>query len=439
MVILSNSDMFEVRINSLLADYDRDTITTLYQPIIGYTALAIFFTLWSEANVQKVLSFSSHEQLFSRMKIAPGNFIEARKVLEGVGLLKTKLEKAPGTSIYHYELNAPKTPERFFADTLLYGMLIQALGENDASRLKRVYELEQRSSDGEDISSTFNDVFHPDFEDKSFLLATNDSGQMIGRNNVKLQTEFSYSEFFKYLGEISQISDRAISKKEMKEVERLASLYGVDEEVTAKVVANAYNPRKEKGERLDFKAINEALMDAAHYSHILKRGRNKSKSTVTSETQIASKINLFEKVSPYEMLSILQGGTKVAPSDIKIIDILSKDYALNNGVVNVIIDFVLSMNKNILSKAYAEKIAASFNRENIETTIDAMNYCNEVLASTSGRKKSKVTNNNEDEIEIKTTKSKTKKGEVSQEEWDELFEDNKEDSDNGETDTELPF
>ena len=42
MVILSENDMFEVKITSLLADYDRETITNLYQPIIGYTALAIY-------------------------------------------------------------------------------------------------------------------------------------------------------------------------------------------------------------------------------------------------------------------------------------------------------------------------------------------------------------------------------------------------------------
>ena len=49
MVILSESDMFEVKITSLLADYDRETITNLYQPIIGYTALAIYFSFWSVA------------------------------------------------------------------------------------------------------------------------------------------------------------------------------------------------------------------------------------------------------------------------------------------------------------------------------------------------------------------------------------------------------
>ena len=439
MVVLSNNDMFEVRLNSLLADYDRETLTNLYQPIIGYTSLAIYFTLWSEANVQKVLSFTSHEQLFSRMKIAPGAFIEARKVLEGVGLLKTRLEKAYEINIYHYELNAPKTPERFFGDTLLYGMLIQALGENDASRLKKVYEIENHVDEGEDITSSFNDVFHPDFEDNSFLLATNDEGKIIGRNNVKLQTEFSYEKFFKELASISQISERALSKKEMKEIERLSSLYGVDEKSAATAVANSYNPRNEKGDRVDFNLVNESLMNAANYSHIFKRNRNNKKSnTINSDSQIASKINLFEQTSPYKMLSILQGGTKVAPSDIKIIDLLSKDYALKNGVVNVIVDYVLSTNKNILSKSYAEKIAASFNRENIETTLDAMNYCNEVLNSST--KKRKVANSEE----VEENKNETEKEEkatsvnVSQEEWNKLFKE-EEDGDNGETDTELPF
>ena len=434
MVVLSNNDMFEVRINSLLADYDRDTIANLYQPIIGYAAVAIYFTLWSEANVQRILSFSSHEQLFARMKIAPGNFIEARKILEGVGLLKTRLEKAPGTNIYHYELSAPKTPERFFEDTLLYGMLIQALGEKDASRLKKVYEVERISQEGEDISSTFNDVFHPDYEDPSFAIATNKDGQVIGRNNVKLQTEFSYERFFKSLGEISQISDRALSKKEMKEIERLASLYGIDEETTATVVANAYDPNKNKGDRVDLKIVNESLMNEANYSFILKRTKTRKKSEISSDTQIASKINLFENVNPYKMLSILQGGTKVAPSDLKIIDILSKDYALSNGVVNVIVDFVLSMNKNVLSKAYAEKIAASFNRENIETTIDAMNYCNEILNN------KKKTTKKLTKIEAVVENNVVEEKKTTSEDWDELFKEDEEGGeDNGTIESELPF
>ena len=57
-----------------------------------------------------------------------------------------------------------------------------------------------------------------------------------------------------------------------------------------------------------------------------------------------------------------------------IIDNLSKDYNLANPVINVVIDFVLTMNNNVFSKYSAEKIAASLSRENVETAVDAMEY-----------------------------------------------------------------
>ena len=172
MVILSENDMFEVKITSLLADYDRETITNLYQPIIGYTALAIYFSFWSESRIQKLLSYSSHEQFLARMKLTPGAFIEGRKLLEAVGLVKTRLETIRDVKIYHYELLAPKTPKGFFNDTLLYGLLIQSLGEAEAERIKRVYEIHNQELVGEDISSSFNDIFHPDFEDAAFMKAS---------------------------------------------------------------------------------------------------------------------------------------------------------------------------------------------------------------------------------------------------------------------------
>lgn len=439
MVILSNNDMFEVRINSLLADYDRDTLTNLYQPIIGYTALAIYFTLWSEAMIQKVLSLSSHEQLFIRMKIAPGNFIEARKLLEAVGLVKTRLEKLKGTNIYHYELMNPKTPKGFFSDTLLYGMFIQALGESDAERIKRVYEVSGNEEDeGEDISSTFNEVFHPDFEDNSFLIAANSENKTVGRNQAQIETEFSYEKFFDELANISQISDKALSKKEMKEIERLASLYNIDEATAARVVSENYDSSKDKGERLDIEKINQAFINEANYTFINKHQRKKSQ--VSSDTQLASKINWLENTKPIDVLRILQGGTKVAPADIKIIEILSKDYDLSNGVINVIIDFVLTRNNNVLSRSYCEKVAASFNREGIETVIDAMNYLNNILSGHKKSKKSKTKRKSENEDNIEENNNKESSNGVSKEEWDELFEDEeKGEKGDGTSDGDLPF
>ena len=176
------------------------------------------------------------------------------------------------------------------------------------------------------------------------------------------------------------------------------------------------------------------MINEVNYIFITKK-RGRKSSGVSGDTELAKKINLFEKITPIELLKILQGGSKVAPSDIKIIETLSKDYQLSNGVINVIIDFVLSMNKNVLSRGYAEKMAASFNREGIETVIDAMNYCNEVInknrGSSKGRRK---TNSNTETKELEDNN-----GHISQEQWDELFEEEKDEEKDGTTDGELPF
>lgn len=374
MVILSENDMFEVKITSLLADYDRETITNLYQPIIGYTALAIYFSFWSESRIQKLLSYSSHEQFLARMKLTPGAFIEGRKLLEAVGLVKTRLETIRDVKIYHYELLAPKTPKGFFNDTLLYGLLIQSLGEAEAERIKRVYEIHNQELVGEDISSSFNDIFHPDFEDAAFMKASLNSDNTKDRNKSKIVTEFNYEKFFDYVKHNSQISETAFTKKEMKEIERLSTLYGITEEVAGHVVINCYSPENEKGKRVDLKQFNEDLMNEVRFSSTSRKSSKYNSNKVMGEEGLAAKIKFFEVTNPKDVLRVLQNGTKPAKADLNILYSLSQDYNLPNPVINVVIDFVLTMNNNVLSTYSAEKVAASLSREGVQTAVDAMEY-----------------------------------------------------------------
>lgn len=411
MVILSENDMFEVKITSLLADYDRETITNLYQPLIGYTALAIYFSFWSESKIQKLLSYSSHEQFLARMKLTPGAFIEGRRLLEAVGLVKTRLEKVKDLKIYHYELLAPKTPKGFFADTLLFGLLIQNLGEAEANRIKRVYEIHEQELVGEDISSSFNDIFHPDFEDAAFLKAASNTDNAKDRNKGKIDTEFNYEKFFDYLKENSQISENAFTKKEMKEIEKLATLYGVTEEVAAHVVINSYSPENEKGKRVDLHQVNEDFKNEVSYSKASRKSNKKN--MVVGEEGLAAKIKFFEVTNPKEVLRVLQNGTKPAKADLNILYILANDYNLPNPVINVVIDFILTMNNNVLTTYSAEKIAASLSREGVETAVDAMEYLKANYVRENKAKK--TTTAKTTKVEIETNKAEQTSEEEDQE------------------------
>ena len=392
MKVLANQDFLEVRLASLIADFDRDTLSNLYQPMIGYEALSLYMTLWSEANNEKVSPLCTHEQLFLRMRMPAGAFVEARKYLEATGLLKTFVSQGQDYKIYHYELYAPKSPRGFFDDALLYGMLIKSIGEKNSTRLKNIYLVEPKQDYGEEITAKFMEVFHPQFNDEAFVEAANEESKLKGRNAGKIKGQFSYEAFFDYLKQISQIQESAFYKNEMKEIERLATLNGVNEEEAANLVSKLYDPSQNKGHRIDFDKLAKAMQEMTDlkYRGVNNKRQVRQPNLVSGETDLARKINLMEKNSPKDYLSILQGGTKPASADLKVINDLSKNYNLPNPVINAIVDYVLYKADNVLSRPYAEKVAVSLVRENILTAVDAMNYLKKVDKKSRSKKANKT-------------------------------------------------
>ncbi len=423
MNIVNSKDFLEAKLVSLIADYDVETIANLYQPIIGHQAMSLFITLWSEAKNQKITPLITHEQLFSRMQIAPGEFVEARKALEAVGLIQTYLEKSSDMNIYHYAVFSPKTPKIFFDNSLLFGMLIKNIGEADANRYKSIYYFEQPSPKGEDISASFAEVFHPDFDNPVFARVLASSSQSIDRTVGKVQIVFSYEQFFASLGEVSQIKPEAITKKEMKEIERLATLFGVNEMTAANDVASVYSPTVAKGKRIDLAQLTKLFQDETNYNYLAIKRNNGRPQKVSGSTDLAHKVNMFETMSPKNYLGVLQNGSRPAGADLRLINDLSSNFHLSNGVINAIIDFVLTVNNNVLSRAYSEKIAASLAREGITTAVDAMNYLRRIYRPKDKEtpivspKKPEVTNSGDIESKEKTNSSKDEPS------WEEMIDD----------------
>lgn len=367
MVILNSSDYFETHLASLIADYDKDTLVNLYQPIIGYGAFALFMSLWSEAKNQSITTMSAHEGLFITLQMNTSDFIKARKRLEAIGLLKTYLSSDGDTHLYTYQLYAPKTPDEFLNDPILSSTLKKQAGDSYFKRIQKIY-LKPASEDyGEDISVSFKDIYSIDGINQTPM------GKYLNRNN-SMTLGFSYENFFVELGKVSQISSSSISSKEMKEVARIATVNGIDEETMAKLVVTVYNPHFEKGNRIDSDSLTRVCQDEVNYAFISKKKVVGVSSSVSSDSDLGQKITIMETTSPKDYLAVIQNGTKPASSDVRIINSLSRDFHLPNAVINALVDYVLAVNNNVLSKALCEKVAASLVREGINNVLDAMNY-----------------------------------------------------------------
>ena len=401
---------------SLVADYDIETLFNLYGPIIGAIGSALYMSLLGEAHNQRITKVSTHESLLVKLQINTSEFLKARGYLEGLALLKTYVEKVGEETTYHYELYAPRTPNKFFANALLFGTLIKNVGEKEAMRLKMIYEINNETSSGSEISKTFGEVFNPDFNDMAYQQASNNNSDNKDRRTAKIDSEFNFDRFFEALETVSQIKREAIAKKELKEIERLAALYGIDETNAANIVSYLYDANKEKGNRIDLKELAKMLREDTNYRFLTaNNNKNNKKNLVSSDSDIANKINLMESVSPKQFLSYLQNGTSPASSDLIIIEGISKKFGLTNSVINVLVAYVLEVNDNILSKAYIEKIAASLAREGITSAYDAMNYLKKIR---NGKKKDKATKTTS-KISIEEVEPETPEEE--DENWEELL------------------
>ncbi len=424
MLLLSNSDLYRVNKVGLIADYDRKAIFDLYQPIVGYIAVSIYMTFWTEAENFPVGYFKTHQLLMQKTHLPTGLFIEERKKLEALGLLKTFCIKDKDYNVYTYDLYAPKTPSKFFSNPLLYGLLLEAIGDQAAQKLKIVYLQNENQDKGKEISKHFAEVYNPDLNASAFATTFSPTGDnILDRLQSHVDSEFNYATFVKMVEQNAQISSANFTKTILKEISRLATLYGINEENAALYTIDCYDATRPSGNKIDMDKLKRRFQDDNKFPNL--RPIQSEKTTISSKSQLAAKINLMESVSPKDYLRIKQNNTQPVAADLKIIDDISLNLRLPNNVINAIIDYVLAKNKNVLSRAYTEKVAASIARENILTTYDAMIYLKEINAANKFKKpgKNQTKNQKEEENVENNTDIKEENNSANDDNWDDILSD----------------
>lgn len=225
--------------------------------------------------------------------------------------------------------------------------------------------------DYEEQTTSFDEVYHPDLNDKVFRQKYGIEAK--GRGSALIRTAFDRKAFLTLIQEKGYLTPKAFSEDELQEVERTSALYGLNEETLVTCVLESFDSQKPLGSRLDMYHLQERCRQEIKYTFTgtVKQSKNK---LLSSQTELANMINYMEVEAPSQFLSRLQNGTPPAAADLKLINDLSASYHLANGVINALIFMVLLKNNNTLSRAYTEKVASSLVRERIETALDATNY-----------------------------------------------------------------
>lgn len=378
-------DPYSVSSASFIQHADLKVVNYLYQPLIGPFACQLYATLLHEAEDRETLGQDTftHHHLMIRTNSSLDVLLEERKKLEAIGLLKVYKKMEGERPAFIYLLEAPLSPARFFSDGLMNIYLYNRVGKREYSRLKSIFALPFTMDEGlEEITAGFSDVFtslHPSELTQGF---DNDSEKDERRTFDKNEGEPQLVYAFDFEQLYQQLSDVIISRDAFTDevkgvIEKLAFVYRlgpnelshiiqaaflhtgvIDIELLRKEVRNFY--QLEHGDQLPSLA------------HRTQSPRDREMDTKEPHDDYERQIQLFERISPYDLLENVAGGGKPAPADLKIVEETLFDQKLTPGVMNVLLHYVMTTNDYRLTKGYIQKIAAHWARKNIKTVRAAM-------------------------------------------------------------------
>jgi len=370
------ADGYIVVNKTILTEVDKKNLINLYEPIIGASAVSLYLTLWSDLDTAQIISsLETHHNLMVKTRIKLDDLIEAREKLEAIGLLKTYFKKG-SINNYIYSLYSPLEPKEFLENPILSVALQNNIGKKEYKKIISFFEIPQINlKEYEDITSSFSEVFDID---ASSLVSDNITNiRAVNQVDILINSKINLNSVFASIPE-EYLNIKAVTNDAKDLIYKLAFIYNLSEEELSILIRNSVNDKrvidKEKLRRncgnyytFEHKGKMPSLVYKSQPEYLRKKDSDGSKK--------AKMIYEFETVSPYEFLEGRNKGIKPSKNDLALLEVLLIDYELTPGVVNVLIDYVLKINDNKLTRNFVLAIASQWKRSNIKTVEEAMKIC----------------------------------------------------------------
>ena len=369
------ADSYIVKNNTVLNNETRLVLIKLYQPIIGSVAINLYFTLWSNLDSSQIIStVYTHHNLMASMRIKLDDILEAREKLEAIGLLKTYLKKG-SINNYVYELYSPLEPYDFFDNPILATILESNIGKKEYRKTKKIFTIPSIDlNEYEDISSTFSNTF--EITDSLNIENVNDI-RKVKKVDLIVDEKISLNSLLQLIPD-DILNHKTITKDVKNLIYNLSFIYNFKEDELSELISNSVNEKK----MIDKDLLRSNCHNYYSFEHsnsspsmIYKKEPEYLRKQVSDTSRKSKQIYTFETTSPYDYLTGKNKGGTPTKSDLLLIENLMIDYELTPGVVNVLIDYVLRINDNKLTKNFVLKIASQWKRSNIKTVEEAMNIC----------------------------------------------------------------
>lgn len=367
------ADTYTVINQSIITEIDKKIIISLYEPIIGPSAVSLYLTLLSDLDKLELISRDyTHHHLMTILKSDLKSIEQARKALEAVGLLRSYISINEALNKYLYELYSPLSAHEFFNHPMLSILLLNNVGENEYNLLISYYKKITFKKDGyEEITSTMNETFRSAPPSEQIINNDIRTKQSLG---INLEDVIDFDLIEAHIPH-GLVNSKTFTKKTKEVINQLAYIYNIDSvkmsEIISLVIDEVGLISKDKlrdAVRKNYEYNNNGRLPTIIY-------RTQPQHLKTPEGDLSNRgkmIYVFENTKPYDFLRSKNKGVAPSARDLKLLERLSLDFNLPAGVLNVLIDYALRVNDGKLNQAYLETIATDWIRKGVKTVPEAM-------------------------------------------------------------------
>ena len=321
------ADTYTVINKTVLKEFDRKLITMLYQPIIGYTATSLYFTLIDDLDKREVMSDDlTHHHLMSTMQLKLEKIVVARKKLEAVGLLRTYFKKDQASNNnYVYLLYSPMPASEFLNHPILNIVLYNNLGKTEYDKIVDFFKVPRiHLKDFEDITCRFDQVFSP-VSGNVFIENENIMKEVTSK--IRIEPKIDFDLLISSIPS-NMVSPRCFNDDTKELINALAYTYGIDDYTMQGLVRNSLN---EKG-LVDKVELRKSCRNFYQFENngklptlIYSKQPEYLKSPEGNHSKWAKMVYTFESVTPYDFLRSKYKTGEPSLRDLRLIESLLVD------------------------------------------------------------------------------------------------------------------
>lgn len=401
---LQPKNIYQGRKAGPLKEESRSALLYLYQPLIGGEALSIYFTLLTEVSQETGQGPEGlHADLLSSLNCGIPQFYEARKKLEGIGLLEVYYKEDPSLgSCFIYELLEPIAPQEFFKDSVLAFLLLEKVGERRFNQLVRLFEPKTFSGEGyRKVTKKFLEVYRFSEDayaaDQKKIESLADTFAKAAKKPLLENRSAIDWQFLTDWLEKKHIAK--LEKQVVDQIDMYHQLYGFDELTLGDLIVQAYDFTEEKVSIKEMQKIVLALNRTSRPQAKEKQIEDNPEVVIQTKEPLPNAavqlIKEAQSIPPMKYLEAIkrEKGGYVSKQESWLMQDLISQSGLSNSVINILLNYVLVIqDRASLTASYANAIANEWAQKKITTAEEAIQHIRKISSEAKQTKQNKQQN-----------------------------------------------